>query len=41
MMVLLEIGGGRSTAVDEADMSSFDYIDKMDNRKYLVQYIEQ
>jgi len=41
MMVLPKIGGGRSAAVDETDIRLFDCIDKVDNRKHVVQYIEQ
>jgi hypothetical protein len=41
MMVLLEIGGGCSRRGDEVDMNPPGSSDKLDNHKWLVQYIEQ
>jgi hypothetical protein len=41
MMVLLAFGGGNSCRNDEADMRRFARRDKLDNPKWLVQYIEQ
>jgi hypothetical protein len=41
MVVLLVSGGGYSRRGDEADMRAFPRDDKLDNRKELVQYIEQ
>jgi hypothetical protein len=41
MVVLLVSGGGYSRRGDEADMRVFLQSDKLDNRKELVQYIEQ
>jgi hypothetical protein len=41
MVVLLVIGGGDLRRDDEADMLLPRSRDKLDNSKYLVQYIEQ
>jgi hypothetical protein len=41
MVVLLVIGGGHSRRGDEADMRDLDRADKLDNCKWVVQYIEQ
>jgi hypothetical protein len=41
MVVLLVSGGGYSRRGDEAEMRPFAQGDKLDNRKWLVQYIEQ
>jgi hypothetical protein len=41
MVILLVSGGGYSRRDDEADMRALPPNDKLDNRKELVQYIEQ
>jgi hypothetical protein len=41
MMVLLSIGGELSRRGGEADMRRSGRGDKLDNRKWLVQYVEQ
>jgi len=41
MVVLLMFGGDVSRRVDEADMRRNGCGDKLDNRKWLVQYTEQ
>jgi hypothetical protein len=41
MMVLLVIGGVDATGMTRADMNLLRESDKLDNSKWLVQYVEQ